>query len=429
MGNVTQSCHAQYDAELIEFRKELSQFREMIVDDLDEYARTDIVLPRQYQKIESHLKLITNWPHSSFEQPLRLIGSRKYDRPIGWYLKRSLQTNGIHTKDLNKKNQEKANSLADQIREKTSFKVFEELLPPYVRGISLFAKLDFPDSMTIPIAVEALSNESLSIRVQAWVWLARLGIIAPSGSVIEGWLTFTLKHKTELVRNRLAQVGKSRLRPFYEAIANLSENHFEGNLWVSLSANGSNVVHPAARKKLKQFLNESNWKDQEGSTQLQNSILVLGLNHSDSADFGLLLKMTGSNDLWIRMTTCCSMIETGDPRVLLVLKGSLDLINVPLLGPAVLSKFVRHAHKYTPQQRAEFRRLLVNQINLQSRNIDSIDGINRVEKLIKLLEIFDNLIYWDYDGTNETNFNESYRSILDSALKKIQLSHKIHRQK
>ena len=202
MGNVTQSCHAQYDAELIEFRKELSQFREMIVDDLDEYARTDIVLPRQYQKIESHLKLITNWPHSSFEQPLRLIGSRKYDRPIGWYLKRSLQTNGIHTKDLNKKNQEKANSLADQIREKTSFKVFEELLPPYVRGISLFAKLDFPDSMTIPIAVEALSNESLSIRVQAWVWLARLGIIAPSGSVIEGWLTFTLKHKTELEQIR-----------------------------------------------------------------------------------------------------------------------------------------------------------------------------------------------------------------------------------
>lgn len=127
------------------------------------------------------------------------------------------------------------------------FRACEDLIPEKVdrRGEKTF---DWPPGVTIPGAARQLKDEQLSIRLQAWLWLARLGIVATTEAVVEAWPRLTEEQRETIAFLDPDYCGRQRLLALYERIAEHSPEVIQNSLLVRRVELGSEPAKIRARR-------------------------------------------------------------------------------------------------------------------------------------------------------------------------------------
>ncbi len=96
------------------------------------------------------------------------------------------------------------------------FTPVESLLPDWKDECA--GKLKWPRGMNVARTASQLQDAEISVRLQAWVWLAEKGIIAPTEAVVESWPMLTNEQKRHITAVRPKFIGRRRLLMLFDQL-------------------------------------------------------------------------------------------------------------------------------------------------------------------------------------------------------------------
>jgi len=174
----------------------------------------------------------------------------------------------------------------------SEFIALDTLLPPAREWSN---HLQWQNGLTILGAAAQLHDEQRSIRLQAWVWLAELGIIAPTEDVLHCWPELTDEQQKHLLRMVPKFLGQQRLLALCEELSRDSSDAMRRRLLSKRARLGSESAKDEVRQIVQQALKSDDFVGQM-ATEDGTWALLAAEYFADESDIPWLIRLHRCHD-------------------------------------------------------------------------------------------------------------------------------------